>query len=340
MDNQKNIINMGLFKSAFRFTCYQIKNRIAQMPAYIQTGKQAVMLFIFCTGTIAGYGQQSFSYTQYMNNLTPLNSAYALMDNDGSFNMLARKQWAGINGAPTTLFFNGNIPLESINGSAGLIFENDKFGPENLTEINAFYAQSVQLGAGNFLAVSLNMGFKNYVANYSQLDPNDPALTDIRENKPNLGFGVLYYTKAFYIGVSVPELTIRNLGEASLLDNNYFRNNYFFTAGITATLSEGIKFKPAALVSYTRGVPLITDMSGTLEFADFLGLGLNYRTNNDAALIISTDFSVFHIGYSYQFATSGTTIGSYSNATQEITFGIRFGKRGLHANTENVPHVF
>jgi len=340
MDNQKNISNMGLFKTASGITCYQIKKRITRIPNWIQTSKQVVIMMMLCLGTKIGYGQQSFSYTQYMNNLTPLNSAYALMDNDGSFNMLARRQWAGINGAPTTLFFNGNIPLEKINGSAGLIFENDKFGPENLTEINAFYAQSVQLGEGNFLAVSLNLGFKNYVANYSQLDPNDPALTDVRENKPNLGFGVLYYTKAFYIGVSVPELTIRNLGQASLLDNNYFRNNYFFTAGITATLSEGFKFKPAALVSYTRGVPLITDVSGTLVFGDFLGLGLNYRTNHDAALIISTDFSVFHVGYSYQFSTSGTTIGSYSNATQEITFGIRFGKRGLHVNTEGAPHVF
>lgn len=299
------------------------------------------LIFFYCLlFAINANCQQTFSYTQYMNNLTPINSAYSLMDNDGSFNMLARKQWAGINGAPTTLFFNGNIPLEKINGSAGLIFENDKFGPESLTEINAFYAQSVKIGDDVFLALSLNAGFKNYVANYSGLDPNDPALTDVRENKPNLGFGVLFYTPAFYIGVSVPELTIRNLGEASLLDNNYFRNNYFFTAGITAKLSEGIKFKPAALVSYTRGVPLITDMSGTFVFGDFLGVGLNYRTNTDAALIISTDFSLFHVGYSYQFSTSGSTIGGYNNATQEITIGIRFGKRGLHANTEATPRVF
>jgi len=196
------------------------------------------------------------------------------MDADGSFNMLARKQWAGVNGAPTTLFFNGNLPVGSLNGSAGLIFENDKFGVENLTEMNAFYAQSVQISDKQFLAVSFNLGFKNYTADYSQLDPNDPALSpDVRENKPNIGFGLMYYNEDFYLGVSVPELTIRNLGVASLLDNNYFRNNYFFTGGFTLKLVDGLKLKPAALVSYTRGVPLITDVSGTLLIKDFLGLG-------------------------------------------------------------------
>jgi type IX secretion system PorP/SprF family membrane protein len=302
---------------------------------------KAVLFFVCYTVCIKTYGQQTFSYTQYMNNLTPINPAYSLIDQKGNFDMLARRQWAGVDGAPTTLFFDGNLPLEGVKGSAGLIIENDKFGVENLTEINAFYAQAVQLSDEKFLAVSFTLGFKNYVADYSQLDPNDPALSpDTRENKPNVGFGVMYYSKNFYLGLSVPELAVRNLGEASLLDNNYFRNNYFLTGGFTLEPVDGIKLKPAALVSYTRGVPLITDISGTLVIKDFLGIGINYRTNNDAALIITTDFSSFYVGYSYQFGVSTTSIGGYSNATQEISLGIRFNKKSKDAIIQRNPKIF
>jgi hypothetical protein len=43
---------------------------------------------------------QSFSFTQYMDNLTPLNPAYSLLDKANPVNTMARKQWVGINGAP------------------------------------------------------------------------------------------------------------------------------------------------------------------------------------------------------------------------------------------------
>ena len=297
------------------------------------------MLCFLIIGTKTVNGQQTFSYTQYMNDLTPINPASTLVEGVGSFNMLARKQWAGIPGAPTTLFFDGNLPIKSTNGAAGVLFENSKFGPENLTELNAFYAQSVRIGWEQYLALSLNVGFRSYRANYTELDPNDKALgPDINQSKPNLGFSIMYYSKSAYIGLSLPELTIRNLGKASVQDNNYFRNNYFITAGIAQEISDGIKIKPATLISYTRGLPIIADVSAIALFNDVFGVGLNYRTNNEAALIVTTDFLLFHVGYSYQFGVSGSTIGGYTNATQEITIGYRLGRKKF--NIDKVKRVF
>ena len=295
------------------------------------------VFFSACFLSLCSYGQQTFSYTQYMNNLTPINPASSLMDNEGSLNLLARKQWVGIAGAPTTLFFNGNIPIENTKASIGGIVENDQFAVENLTEINVYFAQSVRIGDEQFLSASLNAGFRNYATSYAQLDPTDPVLRDdVRENKPNAGFGVMYYSKFYYLGVSVPELTIRNLGQGSLLDNNYFRNNYFFTAGATLKVSDGIQIKPSALLSYTRGVPFVADISSTLVLKRVLGIGLNYRTDNEVALIVTTNFPNFNIGYSYQFGATATTLAGYSNATQEITLSYRFGKPGENVfNTDN-----
>ena len=297
------------------------------------------LLFFLLMFTYVVKGQHSFSYTQYMNDLAPINPASSLVEANGSFNLLARKQWAGVPGAPTTLFFDGNLPVKSLNGTAGFIFESNKYGVENLTQLKGFYAQSVRLGWEQYIGLSLNVGFRSYIANYTQLDPTDKALgPDINQSKPNIGFSVIYYSRSFYTGISVPDLTVRNLGKTSVQDNNYFRNNYFVTAGFTQEISDGIKLKPATLLSYTRGVPLIADVSAIVLFNDVLGVGLNYRTSNESALIVTTDLLLFHVGYSYQFGVSGTTIGGYTNATQEITIGYRLGRKKF--NIDRVKRVF
>lgn len=285
-----------------------------------------VLCFLACITGVSAQ-QQSFSYTQYMDNLTPLNPAYSLLDKAGSIYALGRKQWVGVDGAPTTFLVNGNFPIESIKGAAGFVVLNDKFAIERQTEFNAYFAKAIQLSTNEFLGVSINAGLRNYVANYSSLDASDPVFRDdIRETKPNIGFGVMYYTNWYYLGVSAPELTIKSLGTASIQNKNNFRNHYYFSAALIADVNEDIKFKPATLLSYARGVPFLADISGTFYMKETLGLGLNYRTNKEMAGIVTLNVSSFHIGYSYQFGTSSDNLGNFNNATHEVTLSYRFGK--------------
>jgi type IX secretion system PorP/SprF family membrane protein len=304
----------------FKYQILQI--RIIGLPAF------SFLLLAFSFFSPCGaQAQQFFTYSQYMNNLTPLNPAYSLLDNNGSINALVRKQWVGIPGAPTTFVFNANLPLESIGASSGLIAMDDQFAVEHLTEINAYFAKSVRLTASDYLAVSLNAGIRRYVANYSNLDPGDPAFNDnLDETKPNLGFGVLLYSDKYYLGVAVPELTVRSLGTGSIIDNNYFRNHYNFSAAYLIDVAEDIDFKPAGLLTYTRGVPVIADVSGTFYLKKMIGFGLDYRSNNEIAGIMSVSLDVFKFGYSYQFGTASDNIGGISFATQELTLTYRFGR--------------
>jgi len=274
--------------------------------------------------------QQFFSYSQYMNNLTPLNSAYSLLDKNASLSALLRKQWNGIDeGSPTTFIFNGNMPIESINGAAGLIVLNDQFFVEHLTEINAFFAKGIQLGEKHFLGVSINAGLRRYVANYSSLDANDPVFrNDVRENKPNIGFGVMLYSPdQFYVGLSVPQLSIRDLGNASVQTADFFRNHYNFAAAyLFGKEEDDVRAKPAVLATYTRDVPFIADMSMSVYIKNALGLGVNYRTNNEMAGILSVNSDLLKLGYSYQFGTASNNVGGRLNrATHEITLTYRFG---------------
>ena len=273
------------------------------------------------------YAQQTFTNTQYMNNLTPYNPAYSLMNNGGTADALIRKQWQGIPGAPSTFIFDGSMPISSINGSsAGLMIRNDNFAVENFTEANALFAKSIQLSGNQYLGVSINAGVRWYKATYSSLDPNDPVLAnDINETKANIGFGVIYYSDDYYLGLSVPELTIRSLGNASVQENNSFRNHYYFAGAFVTKLVDDISLKPATLVSYSRGVPVIADISATAIFKNTLGFGVNVRTNSEVAGIISVAYRSFRLSYSYQFGTSSNSLIGVNNATNEVTLRYCFG---------------
>lgn len=270
---------------------------------------------------------QQFTFTQYINNATPYNPAFALTQG-ASVNTAGRKQWVGIDGAPTSYLLNGSLPISSINGSVGLIAMNDSYTVEHQTEVNLFFAKAIKLNSQLSLGVSINGGLRNYVANYSSLSTTDAEFkNDIRQTSPNLGFGVLLYSDKYYLGVSAPELTVRTLGVASQQDQTNFTNHYYFTGGFTHGLGDDVKIKYATLVSYAKGLPVLADLSSMIMMKKQFGVGVNVRSNKELAGMFNINVDIFRLGYSYQFGTTASNIGGFSNATQEVTLGLSFGKK-------------
>src|ERR1700743_1498907 len=284
------------------------------------------ILFLGLAPGLKAQQQQEFGYTQYMDNLTPFNQAYSLLDKNSSVTALVRRQFVGIQGAPSTFIFSGSLPIESIGGSSGILVMNDKFAVESKTQFSAWFGKSIQLNDESFLGVSISGGLKNYVANFSSLDPSDPEFkNDVRQTKPNVGFGVIYYSDTYYIGLSMPELTITSLGTASVQDNTNFRNHYYFSGAFITELADGIKLKPAAMLAYVKGIPVTLNVSSVIFLKDVLGVGVNYRSDNEAAGILFINMNWIKLGYSYQFGTSSANLGGFNNAIHEITLTYRFG---------------
>jgi len=271
---------------------------------------------------------QTFSYIQFMDNLTPINPNYSLMDNMGSVNIIANKELVGISGGPSTYLFNANLPIHSIGSSVGLTILNEQLAIEKVTEINSFFAKSIRLSNKQFLALSLNAGIKNYVSNTTSLDPTDPSFKqDIRQTSPNIGFGIMVYSDTYYLGFSLPEITITSIGSAINPNNTNFNRHYFLAGGLLIKLSDDFHFKPAALFSYTEGLKGSADISGTFYWKEVFGLGVDYNTNQLLAGILSLNIDQFHIGYSYRVGTQSINIGGLGTGTNEIALSYRFGSR-------------
>ena len=68
----------------------------------------AILVVFTCFDSQA---QQDPHYTQYMYNMNVINPAYAGSKENLSIGMLYRKQWVGIEDAPTTATLSGHTPI-------------------------------------------------------------------------------------------------------------------------------------------------------------------------------------------------------------------------------------
>lgn len=286
------------------------------------------------TGTQA---QQQFSYTQYLDNLTPIIPSWSLTRENAEFNFLGRKQWVGIEGAPETYMLSGFVPFKEAGATAGVFVMNDKVAIETLTEANFFLAKGVNLDYGTVLSVSMNAGFRRYRAPYSTLDVADPtlALTDVAENEINVGASVLLFSEQFFAGFSMPRLTLRKLGSGSTADSKLFRNSFYLTAGYNTQLNDFFSLQSAALMAYTFGVPLQGDISVKGYLNNTFGFGLAYRTNNELGLLTSVNVAKMRVGYSYLTGFGARKISGLSQATHEISLTFLFGADGSFTGKGN-----
>lgn len=287
-------------------------------------------LFITLTGvfvTSFALAQQPLTHTQHGQLRTVVNPAASLMHADGEVSVIGRRQWLGIDGAPTVFWGSGHIGFDGIRATAGLNIRHESLAVEKLTEASAFFAKAVRISENEYLGVSLNAGFSYLDGRFSQLDPMDPAFReDIRETDALVGFGVmLYRPDRYYVGLSLPRLMLGNLGLTG--DSRYqFTNIYHLTAGALFHLGTDFQFRPSLLVTHSEILRPQAEASAMFFVKEVFGVGANVRTYGEVAGMAQFNFSGFGLGYSYQFNPSGETRNRrINNTTHEIGLSYRFG---------------
>ena len=94
--------------------------------------KIVTLVFVLISGL--SYAQQDAQFSNYMYNTLSFNPAYAGSRGTTSIYLSQRKQWVGLEGAPSTNSLSYHSPLGSSNVGIGLSLLNDAIGPveENL----------------------------------------------------------------------------------------------------------------------------------------------------------------------------------------------------------------
>lgn len=282
-------------------------------------------------------GQQEPMYSQYMFNMIHINPAYTGNRAVDNITALYRAQWVGITGAPRTGSITWDRRIEGSNEGIGLQVYNDQLGIEKTTGVQAFYSHRIPFDDA-FLSLGVSGGLLNYRANLSEtnpLDNTDPLLqNDVNGWLPTAGFGMLFATEKWYVGLSVPALLHTKIDAENQLNQKSFgaNNHYFLTGGYLFTLSEVVKLKPSILIKAVKGATVQYDFNLNGWFHDILGVGVSYRTGD--AFVGMVEFQVLpqlRIGYSYDYTISD--LKSYNKGTHEIMLRLELGGASKEAQS-------
>jgi type IX secretion system PorP/SprF family membrane protein len=301
-----------------------MKNKIFS----IATKMQLSWLF-FVLLSVVGlrlHAQQDPMFTQYMFNTLSVNPAYAGSADRLSAVALHRSQWVNFQGAPTTQTITVHSPLSRENISIGGSIVNDAHGPVKQTGFYLDASYRIFMGSKR-LAFGLKAGTNLFTANLLDLNPffeDDNTFNANISSKmlPNFGFGMMYYSKRFYVGASVPKLLSNKLIDGDLPDfiNNKEKQHAFLIAGAVFDLSYYTKFKPTILVKAVSGAPIGAEVTGQFLFYDKLWAGLMYRWQDAAGVLLQYEINNrFKIGYAFDYTLS--EIRRYSDGSHEVMLG-------------------
>lgn len=253
--------------------------------------------------------QQDEQYTQFMYNKLRYNPAFAGSDGQPALGILARNQWVGIPGSPSSQIINYDMPLASDRAGVGINLMRNSIGFTNKITADFAYAYRQEWLHGYF-AVGLSASIRHLSTDFSQANPvegDDPGIPGNMQSKvvPNFGAGIYYHSETFYIGLSAPRLLKTNIdlsNDGGIISREV--QHYYLMGGVVIG-DQGVKVFPQALLKYTPDGPFDADLSLSFIFLERLIIGGGYRVGGSRHMSVGESVDVLLSFY----ATEALLIG-------------------------------
>jgi type IX secretion system PorP/SprF family membrane protein len=285
----------------------------------------SIILSFFALGTLQA--QQDAQFTNYMYNTLVINPAYAGSRGTTSLFGLNRKQWLGLEGAPTTNTFAIHAPFKDSNVGLGLSVINDVIGPSVENTISADYSYTINTSNTYKLAFGLRGTAHLLNVDFTKLNIYNQGDALAQYNianqfSPNFGFGAYWYSEDTYFGFSTPNLIktkhfdkVQATYSASSVP--YERRHYYFIAGKVFDIDPSLQFKPAVLAKIVEGAPIGLDISANFLIKEKFTLGAAYRWSAAVSMLAGFQISSnWFIGYGYD--TETTKLANYNSGSHEL----------------------
>ena len=268
--------------------------------------KKISIVIISSLMVLAGYSQQQPMYGQYMFNMLNVNPAYAGNRDVGNVNLMIRRQWLGIDGAPATGSISYDQRMKDRNFSLGGQIYYDNIFLQKRSGVQGFYSYSAGLGSST-LSLGMSFGVMNYNANYGRTNPfqtGDPALQKVVNGfLPTAGFGALWSGEKWYVGLSTPNLfkSYKSEVNAKSVSMAGKEGHYYVTAGYIFSISDQVVAKPSVMVKSVNGAPVQYDLNMNVWMGNRVGVGASYRTGDAIVGLVELQLNPqLRIGYAME----------------------------------------
>jgi type IX secretion system PorP/SprF family membrane protein len=233
---------------------------------------------------------------------------------------------AGFEHNPQTMYAAADMPfyfLKTYHG-AGLQFMNDKLGLFSHQRLMLQYALKFKLFKGT-LSAGVTAGLLSETFDGTEVDvedSSDPAFTSskLEGNAFDLGVGLYYTHRNWYVGVSAQHLTSPcvSLGERNELQVD---PTFYLTGGYNIKLRNPFLTIKSSVLGRTDGVAYRADVTGRLVYTNeskMMYAGVSYSPTNSVTVLLGGNFHGIMLGYSYEMYTSAINPG---NGSHEIFLG-------------------
>lgn len=298
------------------------------------------LMGILLLGSAAAFAQQQATYSQYMFNGLAINPAYAGSHDALSVTALGRFQNVGLPGAPNTQTITAHSPLLNERVGLGMLVIHDQLSVINQTGVHFSYAYRLPITRNKAtLSFGLQGGVSMYRAEYSQLELYNNGSNggvdqvfsqDIREARPNIGAGIFYSARLWYLGLSMPSMANNVFERGADYTTIYQSVPIILNGGYVFSLNRVLKLKPNFLFKVVDQKPVEFDINANLLYDEVLWLGLSYKSSKQVVLL--TQFKIndqLQFGYSYTISAGPIRTAELGSHEVMVNYRFWYNKRGV-----------
>jgi type IX secretion system PorP/SprF family membrane protein len=266
----------------------------------------------------------------YAVNALAINPAFAGCHDALSATISYRDQWVGFKDSPKSYILSVHTPVYNDRIGLGLLIEKNSIGIFKETSFLGNYAYRMELHDGK-LALGLGFGITVYNIAWNELvavDANDVQLMNNPASAvlPSFSLGTYYYTKKYFIGISMPLFLSHELDKSTgkyKIGNNFSGSNYFFTTGYEMGISPQVKFLPSLLIKYHPKNAIQIDYNALFNLKDKIWMGIGYRNRDMLVGMLQCQVN-YQIRMAYSYDYNFGSIGKYMNGSHEIVLNYVF----------------
>ncbi|MDD3080472.1 MAG: PorP/SprF family type IX secretion system membrane protein [Paludibacter sp.] len=298
--------------------------------------KKVLLILIWLLEAYYVNAQSNIRLNNYWGSMNSVTPAWIYDRYQAVFSMAARKQWAGLTGAPATLYASASTYVDDINAQFGMSVLQDKIGYTTFSNFNLSYGfvANINYDWQLHLGVAGDYQYAGYDLSqvYTGAEYIDPVLGSKLQAKHefNADFGIEISNLNFKLGFASQNIFELFTTDTKLQTPTQFLyiqyrrfDNYLFNYGFGICEIEyaGIYQGEFNATGYFKSP---SDF-GLINKPDLFDLGIFYRTGSQAGLILGFNISdVFHVSYSYDYHFSGLGFGTYGTNEIMLTYNLRF----------------